>query len=284
MAVQFAVLASGSRGNVTLIRSGGAAHLLDLGIGPRSLAERLQSVGSDWDKVTSALLTHTHGDHVNDNTLLILARRRIPFYCHEGHRPELSRLRGFRALEASGLVRTYDGRPFLTTNGLRVEPVELRHDGPTFGFRFEAKPSTGRGTVSLGYMADTGSWSVEMAELMAEVDLLGLEFNHDVDLQRRSGRHPALIARNLGDQGHLSNVQAADFLSAVFERSGRNVLRHLVLLHLSQQCNRPELAVRTARAAIRGTGRKVAVHAARQEPAHPNVWIEPVRRRRSSVA
>src|SRR5262249_10105452 len=64
MAVQFAVLASGSSGNATLIRSGGAGLLVDLGIGPRTIAQRLESVGASWDHVGAAVLTHTHGDHV----------------------------------------------------------------------------------------------------------------------------------------------------------------------------------------------------------------------------
>src|SRR5207244_1313344 len=122
--------------------------------------------------------------------------------------------------------------------------------GPTFGFRIEAKPARGRRMIAIGYMADTGSWSLEMADQLAEVDLLGVEFNHDVEMQRRSPRSEDLIERNLGDWGHLSNVQGAAFVKAVLDRSGRGAVRHLVLLHLSQQCNCPDLALREAREAI----------------------------------
>jgi phosphoribosyl 1,2-cyclic phosphodiesterase len=133
--------------------------------------------------------------------------------------------------------------------------------------------------VALGYLADTGSWSEGMAEALTDVDLLAVEFNHDVEMQRRSQRSPHLIARNLGDWGHLSNEQGADFLRAVHTRSAPGALRHVVLLHLSEQCNMPGLAVQTAREAIRGTGRRVIIHAARQAPAHPNLQVEPSRRR-----
>ena len=144
MSVQFAVLASGSRGNATLVQTGGAGLLLDVGIGPRALAHRLESVGSSWDRIAAALLTHTHGDHLDDATLQGLARRGVPLYCHEGHRAELGLLAGFRVLEAAGLVRSYETEPFLTPTGLRVEPVPLLHDsGPTFGFRVEAKAKPG---------------------------------------------------------------------------------------------------------------------------------------------
>ena len=280
MGVQFAVLASGSRGNATLVRSGGAGLLIDLGVGPRTLAERLASVGSHWDHIASALLTHTHGDHVDNNTLRFMAARRIVFYCHETHRARLVQHAGFQALDAADLVRHYDDRPFLTPAGVGVEPLELSHDGATFGFRIEAKPDRRSRAVALGYVADTGTWSPRMADLLSGVDLLGVEFNHDVAMQRESARSPALIARNLGPRGHLSNAQGAEFVSAVLGRSARGALRHLVLLHLSGQCNLPSLALRSARAAVRGTGRRVAVHAAQQAPAHPNLWVEPGRRGR----
>lgn len=281
MSVQFAVLASGSRGNATLVRSGGAGLLIDLGIGPRALESRLASVGSGWDHLAAAVLTHTHGDHVEENTLQALARRKVPLYCHEGHRPALARRAGFAELDAAGLVRAYDDRPFLTPAGHGVEPLELSHDGgPTFGFRIEAKPTRGARGVAIGYLADTGCWSAALAEQMTDVNLLAVEFNHDVDMQRRSRRSAALIARNLGDRGHLSNRQGAELVSAVLARSGRSTVRHLVLLHLSEQCNLPRLALGEARAAIRGTGRRVLVHAARQSPAHPNLWVAPGRRPR----
>ena len=220
MAVQFAVLASGSLGNATLIRSGGMGLLIDFGIGPRTLTERLASVGAVWEQIGAALLTHTHGDHVEDATMQGLARRGIPLYVHDGHVNTLRQRAGFQALEAAGLVRRYEDRPFLTPTGFGIEPLELRHDGgPTFGFRVEAKERRGKRPVAIGYMADTGSWSPTMADALAEVNVLGVEFNHDVDLQRQSKRSPHLIARNLGDRGHLSNNQGAEFVSAVLERS-----------------------------------------------------------------
>ena len=284
MPVQFAVLASGSQGNATLVQAGGVGTLLDLGLGPRALGTRLESVRSGWERIGSAILTHTHGDHVDEATLDHMARQRVILFCHEGHRVDLAERPGFQMLELAGLVRHFDDRPFLTPNGLRVEPVELRHDGPTFGFRVEAKPGRGARPVALGYVADTGSWSDLMAETLAEVDLLGVEFNHDVAMQRRSGRSVALIARNLGDRGHLSNEQGAGLLAAVLRQSGPAAVRHVVLLHLSQQCNRPNLALRAARASLRGEGRRASVHAARQATAHPDLLVTASRRRSVAAA
>jgi hypothetical protein len=132
--------------------------------------------------------------------------------------------------------------------------------------------------VSIGYLADSGSWSERMADALADVDALGVEFNHDVRMQKTSGRPWVLIRRNLGDSGHLSNNQGAELVEAVLRRSRQGALQHLVLLHLSQQCNQPTLAIEAARSAVREAGRRVSVHAAQQCPAHPNLWIRPGRR------
>jgi phosphoribosyl 1,2-cyclic phosphodiesterase len=280
MPVQFAVLASGSRGNSTLIRGGSAGVLIDVGLGPRALGERLESVDAGWSDVAAVVLTHTHGDHIDSATLAELARRRMALHCHEGHRAALASDPGFRRLEEAGLVSCYEeDRPFLTVTGLRLEPIALRHDGgPTFGFRIEVSGVRRARPVGIGYLADSGSWSERMADALADVDVLGVEFNHDVTMQKSSGRPWVLIRRNLGDRGHLSNRQGAEFVEAVLKRSRPGALQHLVLLHLSQQCNEPGLAIEAARAAVRGSGRRIGVHAAQQCPAHPNLWVKPGRR------
>jgi phosphoribosyl 1,2-cyclic phosphodiesterase len=254
--------------------------LIDVGIGPRALRERLESVGAGWSAVGAVALTHTHGDHVDSGTFAEVARRRVFLYCHEGHRATLAGDAGFQQLEEAGLVSCFEeDRPFLTANGVRLEAISLRHDGgPTFGFRVEVSGARRARPVSIGYLADCGSWSEGMADALTDVDALGVEFNHDVGLQKSSGRPWVLIKRNLGDRGHLSNNQAAELVEAVLRRSRQGVLQHLVLLHLSEQCNRPTLAIDAARSAVREAGRRVAVHAAQQCPAHPNLWIRPGRR------
>ena len=284
MAIEFTVLGSGSKGNATLVRLDGARVLLDAGLGPRSLGQRLECVGARWDQLAGAIITHTHGDHAHDVTLRWMARLGIPLHCHEGHVAEVGHRPGFRSLAASGLVRTFDDRPFLAAPGLWVEPFELRHSGPTFGYRLEGRAGRkGRPSV-VGYLTDTGSWDARVADALADVDLLGVEFNHDVELERTSGRSPALIWRNLGDRGHLSNDQGADLLGAILERSAGGALRQVVLLHLSEQCNRPELAIRTARAALRRSGRRASVHAACQGVPLGRLWVRPGRRPRPVMA
>lgn len=281
----FAVLASGSRGNSTLVKLDGPGLLIDLGLSPRVMQERLTASGACWQELGAAVLTHTHGDHVRDSMIRYLTRLEIPLYCHEGHLAALGRLRAFPALQAAGLVRHYGDEPFLIPSGLRVEPLALSHDGgPTYGFRIEGKPSRRLPSVAVGFVSDTGLWRPDMVEALADVDLLGVEFNHDVELERFSGRHPVLIARNLGHRGHLSNDQGAEFLSALLERSRQRKLRHVVLMHLSEQCNHPALAVETARRAAKQRGSKAAIHVALQDEASPILRVSPGARRKARIA
>ncbi|GAC1344132.1 MAG: MBL fold metallo-hydrolase [Isosphaeraceae bacterium] len=277
MSIRFAALASGSSGNVSLIETAGLGVLIDIGIGPRVLSERLQRVGSGLDRVVAALLTHTHGDHVRDDSLAALARSSIPLYCHAGHRPALDGREPFDRLDRAGLIRHFEkDRPFLAPTGARVEPFELRHDGgPTFGFRVETAAKRKAKSVSIAYLADTGTWTDGRVEACLDVNLLALEFNHDVSLQRTSRRSPHLIARNLGDGGHLSNEQAAAFLTKVRDGSKPGALRHVVLLHLSRQCNRPDLAIEAARSVLKPDRRRVEVHAARHDLPEPIVNLIP---------
>src|ERR1700751_5964785 len=85
MPLQFTVLASGSAGNASLLEADGFGVLIDAGLGPRQLSERLAAVGAGWRRVHSVLLTHTHTDHWNERTLEPLRKHRIPFHCHPGH-------------------------------------------------------------------------------------------------------------------------------------------------------------------------------------------------------
>jgi phosphoribosyl 1,2-cyclic phosphodiesterase len=231
MPVQFTVLASGSGGNASLLEADGFGLLLDLGLGPRQLASRLAAVGSSWQGVRAVLLTHTHSDHWKDRTLAYLSRKQIPLYCHVSHHQTLLTYgEAFARLREQNLVRDFEaGEELVLSAGLRCHPLPLRHDGgATFGFRFEGSRDFFGQSCTLGYAADLGSWTPDLARSLAEVDLLALEFNHDVQLECASGRTPSLIARVLGDEGHLSNAQAAALLREILRQSTPGRLQHVV--------------------------------------------------------
>jgi phosphoribosyl 1,2-cyclic phosphodiesterase len=275
----FSVLASGSAGNASLIEIGGFGVLIDAGLGPRQLAWRLEDAGASWHHIHAVLLTHIHGDHWNERTLSHLHRRGIPLFCHAEHQETLAEeSQAFHDLKAADLLRTYEEEAEMRLSpALRCLPIPVRHDGGvTCGFRFEGEADFFGQRWSLGYATDLGSWEEDLAGALANVDVLALEFNHDVDMEVDSGRAPELIARVLGDAGHLSNLQAAELVRKIVACSEPGRLRHLVQLHLSRECNRPALARAAAREALTDD---VKIHSARQERCGPCLALGRSRKR-----
>ena len=102
----------------------------------------------------------------------------------------------------------------------------------------------------MGYITDTGTIVEETGERLLGADLLVLESNHDVDMLR-AGPYPyQLKKRILGEHGHLSNAAAAEY--AV--KSARAGTRSILLAHLSDESNTPELALLTVKQALEEAG------------------------------
>ncbi|MBS0261319.1 MAG: MBL fold metallo-hydrolase [Planctomycetes bacterium] len=268
MTETWTVLASGSGGNTSLLTIGQQGLLVDLGLGPRQFENRFRSVGFAWDRVRAVVLTHAHADHWHDSVWSKLIEHRIPFYCHASHvRAIQLASRRFPEVLLAGLVRNYtQNRPFQPLPGVRCRAFPVKHDGgPTFGFRLEDDTnSAGVPAWAVGYVADLGTWDRSVALALADVDLLAVEFNHDVDLQRASGRARWLINRVLSDVGHLSNLQAGQLVDECLRLSRSVRMQHLIQLHLSGECNRPDLAQAAARAVIAPLGWPIELHTAEQ--------------------
>jgi phosphoribosyl 1,2-cyclic phosphodiesterase len=206
-------------------------------------------------------------------------------WCHPAHHVPLeSYSKYFPLLKVAGLINDYEaGAAFIPVPGLHCRPLPVSHDGgETFGFRLEGGGDLFGNATAIGYVADLGTWDDRLADSLADVDVLALEFNHDVEMECRSGRSAMLIARVLGDTGHLSNDQAAALLTEILNRSSSRPLRHLVQLHLSRDCNRPALAVEAARAVLSRLGVAVELHTAEQHRAGVPIQLGAAHVRRST--
>ncbi len=278
MAARVTVLGSGSSGNATLLQVAGRGLLIDCGFGPRELAARLQSIGLSWSNVNAVLLTHTHGDHWNRYTLEQLRRLNIPLIAHAIHHAVLSACEEYAPLKKAGLVHCYGAGAFTLGGILRVQPLEVSHDSePTFAFRIGQTLPDSR-TWSYGHATDLGCASDELLHHFHGVDALALEFNHDIELERASRRPRHLVHRVLSDLGHLSNCQAGGLLKAWVDAGEPGDLQTVIALHLSRECNRPELALAAATAAAPNS----QILAATQGKTTPTIEILPRAARRES--
>ena len=274
MALRFSTLASGSKGNCSVVELDDKYLMIDIGLSAKSLRGRLSQIGLSIKNVTDVLLTHTHGDHVNDTALTLLAEQGIWFWCHAEHQEYLAQRPGFQSLKSSGLVLTYEDCKFQTISGLTVYPAALRH-GPekTFGFRFEHTWKVANERSAIAYFADIGCWNRATVDHFANCNLLAMEFNHDVKMTLESPRHPSVMKRNLSDDGHLSNDQAAGLLQQILNASMICKPKNLVLLHISDQCNTHEMAVNAATRVLSQSGLEyIPIQPAEQSQA--GGWLE----------
>src|SRR5437870_1904716 len=129
MSLELCILASGSSGNATVLRSPSGVMLIDLGIGPRTTAQRLLGTGVKLADVGAVCLTHLDSDHFNFNWLPTLIRRKIRLFCHvEKGREMLGAVGGDVARELGALIQPFESGAFEPLAGVRVQPFALAHD------------------------------------------------------------------------------------------------------------------------------------------------------------
>jgi phosphoribosyl 1,2-cyclic phosphodiesterase len=326
--VRFTVLASGSKGNSTVISCGQTKILVDCGLSCRELFRRMRLVGEEPEALDAILITHEHADHVNG--VAVTARKLgIPVYFTEGtHRAwqrwlaprkqmsyaewmeRMRREAAARQAEPAGEEGEPDdpteseteapappqvmqeeappappqvvapkaelappqvaqeeaapappqvapkaqlappqvveyfraGEPF-SIGEIAVSPFSTPHDAADpVGFVFTAEG------VRMGYATDLGYLPPNVKAQLTGLDLLLLESNHDLEMLR-DGPYPwAVKQRVLSRVGHLSNETAANFLESEYDGQAA----YVILAHLSESNNLPELAKLAAERALHG--------------------------------
>jgi phosphoribosyl 1,2-cyclic phosphodiesterase len=237
MSLELCVLASGSMGNASVLRTPVGAMLVDLGIGPRTLARRLAGSGVQVSDIRAACLTHLDRDHFSPTWVATLLKFRITVHCHASRINDLLRLAGDPRLDE--LICPFDEDSFSPLEGLTATPLQLAHDQcGSHGFVLD-----GFG-CRIGYATDLGRVPSQLLEKFCDLDVLALESNYDPRMQLDSDRPWFLKRRIMGGRGHLSNAQALSAIGQLLDRCQKQdqpLPRHIVLLHRSQQCNCPKL-------------------------------------------
>ena len=308
--VRFTVLASGSKGNSTVVSGGRTRILVDAGLSCKELFRRMRLAGEEPETLDAIVITHEHSDHVSG--LAVTARKLgIPVYFTEGtHRAWMRWLTPRRQmtyaqwieqcrkqaaerqaeidpdqaecepddpsaevqfaaaapepsvdpescsepLAAEPPSRKEDpawlpaveyfqaGCPF-EIGDIAVSPFTIPHDAADpVGFVFRAEG------VRMAFATDLGYIPPNVKAQLKGVDLLLLESNHDLEMLR-DGPYPwSVKQRVLSRVGHLSNEAAAEFLENGYDGQAA----YVILAHLSESNNLPELARVTAERALNG--------------------------------
>lgn len=261
--VRLQVLSSGSEGNSTLVRAGETTLMIDAGLARVAMDERLDAAQLPPAGIAHVLVTHGHLDHARSSGI-VARRARCTLHCSEAVMHNAS-IRRHKTLCAYGIDRPSAVQGRRGSDDLRLTPVLLPHDAaPTVAFKIE------HGERTAVILTDMGHPRAEVAARLSGAHVLVLEFNHDLGMLDGGPYPPPLKKRIRSDHGHLSNDQAAHMLRLL---AGPE-LHTLVLAHLSETNNTPELALEVAAAMLAELGLShVRVLVASQDEVGPNLEV-----------
>lgn len=270
MSLELCILASGSGGNCTVLRTPTGLLLIDAGIGPRTAAARLAASGRriSLGHLAGVCLTHLDSDHFNANWLRLLSRHGVPIHCHASRADDVHRVA--ERIGVAVTVEPFDGDPFEPLPGLHCDPLAFAHDADgSHGFVID-----GFG-ARIGYATDLGHVPADLIERFCDLDVIAIESNYDQRMQIDSSRPWFLKRRIMSGRGHLSNQQAYDAVRRIFNRCqslGHAPPRHVVLLHRSRECNCPDVLRRFFSRDARLASRLILT-----EQHAPTAWIRAAR-------
>ena len=226
-------LASGSRGNCTIVTDSVTSIMIDAGIGYRTIKSRMP-VGIAG--IRALLITHEHTDHVR--SVDALASHGITVYAHP-----------LSAKYLSISVQEIQERPF-SIGTITVTPFRVPHDAHyTLGYTFETEDS------KVAVMTDCGHINDAIVDHLIGCESALIESNHDIEMLK-SGPYPQYLKnRIIGNNGHLSNDASAKLLTYL---AGRN-LKSVMLGHLSEQNNTPLIALKTLNDSLEKAGRSLDI-------------------------
>jgi len=214
--MEFSVLASGSKGNCTVIKSEEALIIVDCGMSWKYLEKAFVDNDIEYRKADALLITHMHIDH----NAQIKKFKDITKYLACSY-PDSEKVEFYKSFRIKDL---------------EIMPLPLSHDCPdTTGYVIKDKNS------KLVYITDTGYISENNKKYLKNADYYIMESNHDPVLLLNTERPRIIKQRIICDDGHLSNGECAYNLQQLVGSKTKEI----VLAHLSSEANSPEMAILT---------------------------------------
>lgn len=230
-----ASLTSGSSGNSTLITEKNTLILLDCGASGKKISQAIEGLGFSCANISSILLTHEHIDHVLGAG--ILSRRfNLPIYATK----ETFENANLGPIREENINYITPDKSFEVGNIL-IHPFSISHDAKNpVGYSFDL--SIGK----FSSLTDTGIITEDIYSSIRDSKYMLLESNHDVEMLKFGNYPYPLKQRILSRTGHLSNTTASKVAAKMME----NGVEHIMLGHLSNENNTPEIAYKTTENAI----------------------------------
>lgn len=227
--MKISVLASGSKGNATLVVADSVVILIDAGISPKAISKKIANFGLNLDDISAILVTHSHSDHFCGLSSLI-KKKSIPLFATEETASSIDYCCAKNEEDpcfSFSWNYVSPGSRFIF-NSLSITPFEVPHDANgAVGYTIEDENS------KIGIATDLGCVTNSVKYRLAGCDALVLEMNHDCDMLWNSDRTQILKSRISGKLGHLSNDQAIEFL----EELDTSRLKYFFPAHISEDCN-----------------------------------------------
>lgn len=221
------------------------------------MTARLQSIGRHPENLSAVFLTHEHSDHVRG--IGPFARKfKVPVYSTEGTHEKIKN--GAGVISIWNHFRQDDRIDF---GDLTVEPYPTPHDAAE-SVAFVVRS----GDIKIGHAADLGSINPLVRDKLNRSHILLIEANHDVAMLETGPYTWPLKQRIKSDTGHLSNDACAELLASL----DQDDLRMVILMHLSETNNHPDLAALTVKQALKN--QKAQLHLAQQNRPTPLFEIQ----------
>ncbi len=260
MSLSLTILASGSKGNAMVLESRGKTYLIDAGLSSKALCSRLCARGYDPAALSGILITHDHSDHIS--AIDVFTRKYdIPIYANESTAAAIER----GCKQPPTFVIFESDTSFDLDDGLTVDAFRVPHDAAeAVGYTI----STAKNRLLI--TTDLGQINTAVARAISRATAIVLESNHDYEMLRNSGRVSQLIGRIHGRFGHLENCDACQAIA----QFASPALKHVILAHLSGDCNNPALAKNLMSATIREINRPdITIDIATQETGAPTLIL-----------
>ncbi len=248
------MLASGSSGNSALLTTAKTRILVDAGLSVRELRRRMAEIQEDPEQLDAIVVTHEHSDHIAGLARLVRwldARgRRVPVYLTHRTAPVIDWNGQTPAIEG------FQAGARFPVGDIEVQSFTIPHDAADpVGFCFQAEGLRIAVATDLGYITESVRYHLRAAEVLL------LESNHDLEMLK-VGPYPwSVKQRVMSRVGHLSNDGMREFL--IHDLGAATT--HLILGHLSEQNNHPEIVRMMAAEAIERRGLPIRFEIASQK-------------------